>query len=317
MRYINLLIKKLREESEGASDTYSEDGKSERRPEWAVVDVTEWFSWFTCDVIGDLILGRSFNCLQNLKMTPYVRFLFKAGEVGGRFIVLWYLGLRRVVLALLYMVGESFLQVPEETRTMLRSRMDTPGGRNDVVEPMIRAYQHGDLTFDHVFGATNSLITAEPETSAWALTAFVYCIANNPACLAKLVNELQSKFDSEDEVCLVKTEKLAYLNACIKESMRLYPSVAEGLPRVVIKGGRVIAGRYIPEGSIVSISVYAASHLCENFRKPFEFHPERFLGHKEFADDKLEAFQPFSVGPRSCSLLCKYTFDYSQAFVEF
>ncbi|CAD6441811.1 299a6416-6ea5-43ad-8129-e14900318111 [Sclerotinia trifoliorum] len=254
-------------------------------------------------------------------MTPYIRFLFKAGEVGGRFIVLWYLGLRRVVLALLYMVGERFLQVLEETKTMLRSRMDTPRGRNDVVEPMIRAYQHGDLTFDHAFGATNSLITAGSETSAWALTAFVYCVANGPACLAKLVNELQSKFDSEDEICLAKTEKLAYLNACIKESMRLYPSVAEGLPRVVIKGGRVIAGKYIPEvvslpsmfgitsltlkadfagQSIVSISVYAASHLCENFRKPFEFHPERFLGHKGSADDKLEAFQPFSVGPRSC-----------------
>ncbi|KAI9648386.1 hypothetical protein NHQ30_003019 [Ciborinia camelliae] len=300
MGHVNLLIKRLRKESEGASDTYGKLARVGCKSKWTAIDVTDWFSWYECDVIGDLVIGKSFGCLPNLEMTPYISFLVKAGELGGRVLVLWYLGLRRVVLALLYIFGERFLQVMGETKIMLASRMENSGGRNDLIEPIIRAYQRGDLTFDHVVGAANSLITAGSETTTLALSAFAYCIANNPACLDKLINELQLTFDSEDEICLVKTEKLAYLNACIQEALRLYPSVAEGLPRVVPNGGRVIAGRYIPEGSIVSISAYAASHLSEHFREPFEFHPERFLGDKEFANDRLEAFQPFSVGPRSC-----------------
>lgn len=38
----------------------------------------------------------------------------------------------------------------------------------------------------------------------------------------------------------------------------------------------------------------------ENFTEPRGFHPERFMGDVRFATDKMEAFQPFSFGPRKC-----------------
>lgn len=37
------------------------------------------------------------------------------------------------------------------------------------------------------------------------------------------------------------------MHACIKEALRLYPLVADGKSRVVVKGGRLIAGKCIPE----------------------------------------------------------------------
>lgn len=34
---------------------------------------------------------------------------------------------------------------------------------------------------------------------------------------------------------------------CLKESLRMYPPVAAGMPRVVPKGGAKIAGTFVPE----------------------------------------------------------------------
>lgn len=44
-------------------------------------------------------------------------------------------------------------------------------------------------------------------------------------------------------------------------------------------------------------------HSPRNFTDPDEFIPERWLDGEEsrrFANDRVQAFQPFSVGPRNC-----------------
>lgn len=52
--------------------------------------------------------------------------------------------------------------------------------------------------------------------------------------------------------------------------------------------------------TVVAIHMWATYRDETNFTKPLEFHPERHLGDPRFAADKLEAFQPFHVGPRAC-----------------
>jgi cytochrome P450 len=42
------------------------------------------------------------------------------------------------------------------------------------------------------------------------------------------------------------------------------------------------------------------NHNTALWTDPDGFHPERFLGAPEFANDKLDALQAFSVGPRNC-----------------
>ena len=45
---------------------------------------------------------------------------------------------------------------------------------------------------------------------------------------------------------------------------------------------------------------YAIGHSSSNWKDPESFRPERFLGDATFADDKMDALQPFSYGPRDC-----------------
>jgi hypothetical protein len=44
-----------------------------------------------------------------------------------------------------------------------------------------------------------------------------------------------------------RKDRLPYLWAVIMEVSRMYPAVPGGMPRVVPKGGAIIAGKYIPE----------------------------------------------------------------------
>lgn len=148
--------------------------------------------------------------------------------------------------------------------------------------------------------------------------------------LDKVVQEVRSAFSSEDEIDLISVNRLDYMLACLKESLRQYPPAPLGFPRVTPKGGVNIAGHYVPEGvslphaivsqflslarsrmlrvltqnatikTSVSIWQLAASYSPRNFAEPEEFRPERFLGDPEFAGDDLKATQPFSTGPRNC-----------------
>lgn len=51
---------------------------------------------------------------------------------------------------------------------------------------------------------------------------------------------------------------------------------------------------------MVSLYHYALYHNEKFFKKPEEFHPERWLGDPEFATDDRDVFQPFHIGPRNC-----------------
>ena len=88
--------------------------------------------------------------------------------------------------------------------------------------------------------------------------------------------------------------------ACLREALRRYPPVAGPLPRLVPKGGAHIAGHFVPEGTTVGVAQWLMNHTERNFSDPFGFKPERFLSPEEFPDDKLDAVQPFSIGPRDC-----------------
>lgn len=66
------------------------------------------------------------------------------------------------------------------------------------------------------------------------------------------------------------------------------------------KGGANIAGRFVPEGTIVSVAQFPTNHSARNFSNPFSFQPDRFLQPEKYPDDKPGAIQPFGIGPRDC-----------------
>lgn len=96
-------------------------------------------------------------------------------------------------------------------------------------------------------------------------------------------------------------EDLPYLDAVIKEALRLAPPIPMSFPRYVPKGGRIIDGYHIPEGTIVSCQPYSVHRLNEQaFPCPDTFCPERWL-EPDGANDRNRLFFAFSTGARGCT----------------
>jgi cytochrome P450 len=73
-------------------------------------------------------------------------------------------------------------------------------------------------------------------------------LLRNPEAYEKLKHEIRSTFQSQEEINMTSVNKLTYMLACLDEALRMYPPIANGLPRVTPKGGAKVMGQYIPEG---------------------------------------------------------------------
>ena len=90
------------------------------------------------------------------------------------------------------------------------------------------------------------LVLAGSETTATLLSGTFYLLGTHPEVLAKVVDEVRSKFASEEEIDLISVNSLDYMLACLKEAFRQYPPVAGALARVVPRTGGNISGQWIP-----------------------------------------------------------------------
>ncbi|KAI0899239.1 cytochrome P450 [Annulohypoxylon nitens] len=136
-----------------------------------------------------------------------------------------------------------------------------------------------------------SMAFAGSETTAISLASVFYYLLRNPSTLTKLKRELDdaslSGLFSDYETGLVtwtESQKLPYLDACIKEAFRLHPAAGLPLERIVPEPGAEIAGQYVKGGTIVGCSAWIIHRRPEIWGEDVDdFRPERWL-----VDEKLK-----------------------------
>lgn len=120
----------------------------------------------------------------------------------------------------------------------------------------------------------------------------------------KLIDECKSIKDDalrDGVVSLDVADRLPYLNAVIKETLRLYAPLPASEPRSS-PVGVVIDGYQIPSGTVCSVAPYSLHRNAEAFPNPLNWEPERWL--KSDDDPALvemkKWFWAFSSGARMC-----------------
>lgn len=109
-------------------------------------------------------------------------------------------------------------------------------------------------------------VGAGSDTTSVSLTGILYYLFKTPKALAKLRAEILdgiTRGEVDEPITFDQAQKLPYLQAVIKEGMRMHP--ATGLPmwRVVPKGGVTIAGTFFPENvSGVFLRSLVLIHTC-------------------------------------------------------
>ncbi|TRM59007.1 cytochrome P450 [Schizophyllum amplum] len=144
-----------------------------------------------------------------------------------------------------------------------------------------------------------TLFGAGSETTGGAVTTAIFFITRDGRVRDKLFAELREAWpDMSLQLRAQDLEKLPYLTAVIKESMRLAHGVVTPAPRIVGKDA-VIAGHAVPAGTTVAQGVTFVHMNPEIYHDPETFMPERWM---EEGADALENnyFLPFSKGPRMC-----------------
>lgn len=165
---------------------------------------------------------------------------------------------------------------------------------------ILRENDEKGMSTDELHVGASFLIIAGSETTATLLSGATYLLLTNPPILETLKQEIHLTFTDEADINIQNTTSLAYLNAVLEESLRMYPPVPNSMPRKTPLSGEIICGQFVKGGTSVGIHQWSAFRSAHNFHDPDVFHPERWLGDPRFATDQRDAFQPFSHGPRNC-----------------
>ncbi|CAN4099800.1 unnamed protein product [Withania somnifera] len=141
-----------------------------------------------------------------------------------------------------------------------------------------------------VAGSDTSAITTE-----WAMAELL----RKPEALNKVRLEIIEQIGTERPVKESDIGKLPYLEAVVKETMRLHPAAPLLLPRKALNDTEVF-GYTVPKDSQVFVNAWAIGRDPKSWIRPLEFLPERFF--ESNLDYKGRDFEyiPFGAGRRIC-----------------
>lgn len=92
--------------------------------------------------------------------------------------------------------------------------------------------------------------------------------------------------------------EMKLMERCIKESLRLYPSVPLIL-RVASEEFRTTAGYIVPKAADINISIFHLHRSEALWENANQYNPDRFLLENSSKRHPF-TFIPFSAGPRNC-----------------
>lgn len=155
---------------------------------------------------------------------------------------------------------------------------------------------------DVIVKATTMILTltgsgSTAVTVTWALSLLL----NNPKVMKTAQEEVDRCVGREKWVQESDLQNLKYLQAIVKETLRLYPPGPLTGIREAMEDCH-IGGYFVPKGTRLLVNIWKLHRDIQVWENPDEFQPERFLTKHADVDVKGRnfAYIPFSSGRRSC-----------------
>ncbi|KAL9376459.1 hypothetical protein Peur_030579 [Populus x canadensis] len=155
------------------------------------------------------------------------------------------------------------------------------------------------LTRDNIKGLTQDLIAGGTDTAAtmgdWSMSELL----KKPQLFKRVTDELDRVVGRERWVEEKDIPQLPYIEAIMKEAMRMHPSAVMLAPHLALQDCKV-GGYDIPKGTRIFINTWSMGRDPDLWEDPEDFRPERFIG--KGVDIKGHNFEllPFGSGRRMC-----------------
>ncbi|KAI2610114.1 cytochrome P450 [Hypoxylon fragiforme] len=275
-------------------------------------DFTQWLQFYAFDVIGEITYSKRHGFIEKNEdidgIVGYLGNLFLYVAPIGQIPWLDLIFLKNPIYLKLSQWGfiDSTFPVARFARARMAERLG-PNLSGDPSKPLLPVSTEGkasvkspDLLSKFLAARENrpdfmndtlvqtmavSMAFAGSETTAISLASVFYYLLRTPSALAKLKQELdeasRSGLFSDYETGLVtwtESQKLPYLDACIKEGFRMHPAAGLPLERIVPESGAEIAGHYVKGGTVVGCSAWIIHRRPEIWGEDVEtYRPERWI----------------------------------------
>ncbi|KAL2346365.1 hypothetical protein Fmac_000365 [Flemingia macrophylla] len=172
----------------------------------------------------------------------------------------------------------------------------------DVLLPALDGVDHAGYDADTVIKATcSTLIASAIDTTTITMIWALSLMLNNRHVLERVQEELDEHIGKERLVNESDINKLEYLQAVVKETLRLYPAAPLLGVREFSKDC-ILGGYHIRAGTRFIFNAWKLHRDPGVWSNPLEFQPQRFLTTHKDVDVKGQHFEliPFGAGRRAC-----------------
>ncbi|KAI0389676.1 cytochrome P450 [Xylariaceae sp. FL0594] len=153
-----------------------------------------------------------------------------------------------------------------------------------------------------LYGDAFAITVAGSHSTAGVLTMLFFELARHPEIQDQVRREiLAARHDTHTagKAADRSAERYPFLDACINETLRLYPVVPTGGIRQTTAAGIHVGGRYIPPHTVIVAPRWTLGRLESAFERPNEFIPERWTSRADLLKD-ARPFNGFGIGQHLC-----------------
>ncbi|KAJ7724643.1 cytochrome P450 [Mycena metata] len=219
-----------------------------------------------------------------------------------------------------FMAANALKLVQERKEAIRNGTVEVKDDAKDIMSLLMKGNMANEkalhLTDEELVASTSIIIFAATDTTSSSLNRLLHIIAQNPDIQDKLRAEILSYPETMDHDTIVG---LPYLDAVIRETMRLYPPVTPAITRQAVEDtvmplskpvtgvdGTIMDTIKVPKGTICYVAIGASNHDKQVWGEDaLEFRPERWVnGKAESVTTKLCGVygntMTFIGGGRSC-----------------
>ncbi|MCP9264669.1 hypothetical protein DINM_022805 [Dirofilaria immitis] len=160
---------------------------------------------------------------------------------------------------------------------------------------MLDLHAKSELPMEGVQEEVDTFTFEAHDTTSTNMNWFLHLMGTHPEIQAKIQKEIDEVLGEDIPITYEDIGQLKFLEACIKETLRLFPSVPMQA-RQLTKATK-IGNRILPSGTGVVIIASMVHRDVRYWPDPEIFKPERFIGNQS---RHPFSYIPFSAGSRNC-----------------
>lgn len=262
------------------------------------IDMQRLFFAYTLDSIGRIAFGEDIGSLR--EASPFAAAFDTAQQLVEKrfFNPAWQI--MEVLTGRAGQIKSAVATLDKFCYDLIAARRKSAAGPADDVLSWFMAYQNSDgdsLSDKQLRDIVLSFIIAGRDTTAQNLSWTLYLLTQHPQCMAAVREEAQRVLPADvNSISLEHTDQLVYTLACVKEGLRLFPSVPKDAKHA-LHDDVLPDGTHVPAGTWLCYLPHAMGRSAQIWPEPDAYMPQRFLDEPWPSPFK---YPVFNAGRRTC-----------------